>query len=96
MLFYTMYNYESEVAFSDGVSVSYFWGGYTMSLPLQTGLYHDQRKYTSLSKTKLLPSSTISSYQPRVCPSLQLIFLSYTDCWVYNRYTVVTSLKLLV
>ncbi|XP_051936034.1 leucine-rich repeat flightless-interacting protein 2 isoform X6 [Hippocampus zosterae] len=32
---------------------------------LLTGLYHDQRKYTSLSKTKLLPSSTISSYQPR-------------------------------
>ncbi|XP_051936039.1 leucine-rich repeat flightless-interacting protein 2 isoform X10 [Hippocampus zosterae] len=33
---------------------------------LLTGLYHDQRKYTSLSKTKLLPSSTISSYQPRL------------------------------
>ncbi|XP_037128524.1 leucine-rich repeat flightless-interacting protein 2 isoform X3 [Syngnathus acus] len=32
---------------------------------LLTGLYHDQRKYTSLSKTKLEPPSTISSYQPR-------------------------------
>ncbi|XP_077352166.1 leucine-rich repeat flightless-interacting protein 2-like [Festucalex cinctus] len=36
---------------------------------LLTGLYHDQRKYTSLSKTKHLPSSTISSYQPRATTS---------------------------
>ncbi|KAM9809842.1 leucine-rich repeat flightless-interacting protein 2 isoform 2-T2 [Syngnathus typhle] len=32
---------------------------------LLTGLYHDQRKYTSLSKTKPEPPSTLSSYQPR-------------------------------
>ncbi|KAJ0067065.1 hypothetical protein NL108_009994, partial [Boleophthalmus pectinirostris] len=31
---------------------------------LLTGLYHDQRNYTSLTKTK--PVSTTSSYQPRV------------------------------
>ncbi|XP_077439001.1 leucine-rich repeat flightless-interacting protein 2 isoform X1 [Vanacampus margaritifer] len=36
---------------------------------LLTGLYHDQRKYTSLSKTKLPPPSTISSYQPRATTS---------------------------
>ncbi|XP_061644869.1 leucine-rich repeat flightless-interacting protein 2 isoform X10 [Phyllopteryx taeniolatus] len=32
---------------------------------LLTGLYHDQRKYTSLTKTNLLPPSATSSYQPR-------------------------------
>ncbi|XP_061692228.1 leucine-rich repeat flightless-interacting protein 2-like [Syngnathoides biaculeatus] len=31
---------------------------------LLTGLYHDQRNYTSLTKTKLLPPSATSSYQP--------------------------------
>ncbi|XP_061644870.1 leucine-rich repeat flightless-interacting protein 2 isoform X11 [Phyllopteryx taeniolatus] len=36
---------------------------------LLTGLYHDQRKYTSLTKTNLLPPSATSSYQPRATTS---------------------------
>uniref|UniRef100_A0A8C4ES17 Leucine-rich repeat flightless-interacting protein 2 n=1 Tax=Dicentrarchus labrax TaxID=13489 RepID=A0A8C4ES17_DICLA len=32
---------------------------------LLTGLYHDQRNYTSLTKTKATPSSSTSTYQPR-------------------------------
>lgn len=32
---------------------------------LLTGLYHDQRNYTSLTKTKPLPPPSTSSYQPR-------------------------------
>ncbi|XP_029962075.1 leucine-rich repeat flightless-interacting protein 2-like isoform X1 [Salarias fasciatus] len=34
---------------------------------LLTGLYHDQRNYTSLTKTKPSALSSTSSYQPRVC-----------------------------
>nr|XP_046257431.1 leucine-rich repeat flightless-interacting protein 2 isoform X5 [Scatophagus argus] len=32
---------------------------------LLTGLYHDQRNYTSLTKTKALPPPSSSTYQPR-------------------------------
>ncbi|XP_032378429.1 leucine-rich repeat flightless-interacting protein 2 isoform X9 [Etheostoma spectabile] len=32
---------------------------------LLTGLYHDQRNYTSLTKTKPLPPSSTATYQPR-------------------------------
>uniref|UniRef100_A0A8C4ETR8 Leucine-rich repeat flightless-interacting protein 2 n=1 Tax=Dicentrarchus labrax TaxID=13489 RepID=A0A8C4ETR8_DICLA len=36
---------------------------------LLTGLYHDQRNYTSLTKTKATPSSSTSTYQPRATTS---------------------------
>ncbi|XP_076598517.1 uncharacterized protein LOC143327844 isoform X2 [Chaetodon auriga] len=35
---------------------------------LLTGLYHDKRNYTSLTKTKALPPPSTSTYQPRVGP----------------------------
>lgn len=56
--------------------------GHIMLLPLQTGLYHDQRNYTSLTKTKPTPPASTSTYQPRVGPPdivLQLTTLSYTS-----------------
>ncbi|XP_071337115.1 leucine-rich repeat flightless-interacting protein 2 isoform X1 [Trachinotus anak] len=37
---------------------------------LLTGLYHDQRNYTSLTKTKPPPSLSTSTYQPRATTSL--------------------------
>uniref|UniRef100_A0A4W5NVF7 Leucine-rich repeat flightless-interacting protein 2 n=1 Tax=Hucho hucho TaxID=62062 RepID=A0A4W5NVF7_9TELE len=43
----------------------------THPLLLQTGLYHDQRNYSSLKNTTKLPPPTTSTYQPRVCPPLQ-------------------------
>nr|XP_046257430.1 leucine-rich repeat flightless-interacting protein 2 isoform X4 [Scatophagus argus] len=36
---------------------------------LLTGLYHDQRNYTSLTKTKALPPPSSSTYQPRASTS---------------------------
>ncbi|XP_032378431.1 leucine-rich repeat flightless-interacting protein 2 isoform X11 [Etheostoma spectabile] len=36
---------------------------------LLTGLYHDQRNYTSLTKTKPLPPSSTATYQPRATTS---------------------------
>ncbi|CAK6951830.1 leucine-rich repeat flightless-interacting protein 2 isoform X3 [Scomber scombrus] len=36
---------------------------------LLTGLYHDQRNYSTLTKTKPTPSSTSSTYQPRATTS---------------------------
>nr|XP_057914235.1 leucine-rich repeat flightless-interacting protein 2 isoform X2 [Doryrhamphus excisus] len=36
---------------------------------LLTGLYHDKRNYTSLTKTKILPHPSTSSYQPRAITS---------------------------
>lgn len=45
-----------------------------MLLPFQTGLYHDQRNYTSLTKTKPPPPST-STYQPRVGPPVSAVQL---------------------
>ncbi|KAM8739549.1 leucine-rich repeat flightless-interacting protein 2 isoform X10 [Acanthopagrus latus] len=36
---------------------------------LLTGLYHDQRNYTSLTKTKATPPPSTSSYQPRATTS---------------------------
>jgi len=34
--------------------------------PPQTGLYHDQRNYSSLTKTKATPPTSTSTYRPRV------------------------------
>ncbi|XP_032378427.1 leucine-rich repeat flightless-interacting protein 2 isoform X7 [Etheostoma spectabile] len=41
---------------------------------LLTGLYHDQRNYTSLTKTKPLPPSSTATYQPRasICDDTSL------------------------
>ncbi|XP_034754138.1 leucine-rich repeat flightless-interacting protein 2 isoform X10 [Etheostoma cragini] len=36
---------------------------------LLTGLYHDQRNYTSLTKTKPMPPSSTATYQPRATTS---------------------------
>uniref|UniRef100_A0A8C7CDD6 Leucine-rich repeat flightless-interacting protein 2 n=1 Tax=Oncorhynchus kisutch TaxID=8019 RepID=A0A8C7CDD6_ONCKI len=47
------------------------WSYHTIPLLLQTGLYHDQRNYSSLKNTSKLPPPTTSTYQPRVCLSLQ-------------------------
>lgn len=47
-----------------------------MSLPLQTGLYHDKRNYTSLMKTKAPPPPSTSTYQPRVGPPVSAVQLS--------------------
>lgn len=47
-----------------------------MSLPFQTGLYHDQRNYTSLTKTKAPPPPSTSSYQPRVGPPVGAVQLA--------------------
>lgn len=44
-------------------------GGHIMLLLFQAGLYHDQRNYTSLTKTKAPPSLSTSTYQPRVSRS---------------------------
>ncbi|KAG9335610.1 hypothetical protein JZ751_004375 [Albula glossodonta] len=49
---------------------------------LLTGLYHDQRNYTSLKKAKPLPA-----YQPRVCPPLPALSASQprSSSSVYNE-----------
>ncbi|XP_034754136.1 leucine-rich repeat flightless-interacting protein 2 isoform X8 [Etheostoma cragini] len=41
---------------------------------LLTGLYHDQRNYTSLTKTKPMPPSSTATYQPRasICDDTSL------------------------
>lgn len=57
-----------------------FVGDHIMLLPFQTGLYHDQRNYTSLTKTKPPPPPSTSTYQPRVGPpvnAVQLLTLLY-------------------
>ncbi len=45
-----------------------------MLLPFQTGLYHDQRNYKSLTKTKAPPLPSTSTYQPRVGPPDSAVF----------------------
>uniref|UniRef100_A0A8C4ER19 Leucine-rich repeat flightless-interacting protein 2 n=1 Tax=Dicentrarchus labrax TaxID=13489 RepID=A0A8C4ER19_DICLA len=52
-------------ALSDGHSIS----STLKSSRSTTGLYHDQRNYTSLTKTKATPSSSTSTYQPRATTS---------------------------
>lgn len=44
--------------------------------PFQTGLYHDQRNYTSLTKTKPPPLLSTSTYHPRVGPPVFAVQLS--------------------
>ncbi|XP_029376529.1 leucine-rich repeat flightless-interacting protein 2 isoform X5 [Echeneis naucrates] len=56
---------------------------------LLTGLYHDQRNYTSLTKTKPLPSLSTSTYQPRASTSLSTtsgtgLARSYSTASIYD------------
>uniref|UniRef100_A0AAQ5ZNK4 Leucine-rich repeat flightless-interacting protein 2 n=1 Tax=Amphiprion ocellaris TaxID=80972 RepID=A0AAQ5ZNK4_AMPOC len=52
-------------ALSDGLSIS----STLKSSRSTTGLYHDQRNYTSLTKTKPPPPPSTSTYQPRATTS---------------------------
>ncbi|XP_056251117.1 leucine-rich repeat flightless-interacting protein 2 isoform X3 [Seriola aureovittata] len=56
---------------------------------LLTGLYHDQRNYTSLTKTKPPPSLSTSTYQPRASTSLSStsgtgLARSYSTASIYD------------
>ncbi|XP_065815312.1 leucine-rich repeat flightless-interacting protein 2 isoform X3 [Labrus bergylta] len=52
---------------------------------LLTGLYHDQRNYSSLTKTKPPPPSSTSSYQPRATSSAVTgLTRSYSTASVYD------------
>ncbi|XP_040905479.1 leucine-rich repeat flightless-interacting protein 2 isoform X2 [Toxotes jaculatrix] len=56
---------------------------------LLTGLYHDQRNYTSLTKTKPTPPPSTSTYQPRATSSLSSatgtgLSRSYSTASIYD------------
>ncbi|XP_028278827.1 leucine-rich repeat flightless-interacting protein 2 isoform X4 [Parambassis ranga] len=56
---------------------------------LLTGLYHDQRNYTSLTKTKpTLSSSSSSTYQPRVGPAATASLSSTTGTGLSRSYSM--------
>ncbi|XP_068184302.1 leucine-rich repeat flightless-interacting protein 2 isoform X2 [Antennarius striatus] len=55
---------------------------------LLTGLYHDQRNYTSLTKTKPLPPPSSSTYQPRVCPPAATSSSSTTGTGLSRSYSM--------
>lgn len=71
-----------------------------MLLPFQTGLYHDQRNYTSLTKTKPPPLSSTSTYQPRVGSPESAVKLdqaefaySYRLCILLDSYILYITVK---
>ncbi|XP_070696671.1 leucine-rich repeat flightless-interacting protein 2 isoform X6 [Pempheris klunzingeri] len=54
---------------------------------LLTGLYHDQRNYTSLMKTKPVPPPSTSTYQPRVGPPASTSSSSTTGTGLTRSYS---------
>ncbi|KAM9726290.1 leucine-rich repeat flightless-interacting protein 2 isoform 1-T1 [Menidia menidia] len=55
---------------------------------LLTGLYHDQRNYTSLTKTKAPPLPSTSTYQPRVGPAATTSSASTTGTGLSRSYSM--------
>ncbi|KAM9395231.1 leucine-rich repeat flightless-interacting protein 2 isoform 3-T5 [Salvelinus alpinus] len=51
---------------------------------LLTGLYHDQRNYSSLKNTTKLPAPTTSTYQPRASINDDGLYGSYTGSQVHT------------
>ncbi|XP_050932466.1 leucine-rich repeat flightless-interacting protein 2 isoform X4 [Lates calcarifer] len=54
---------------------------------LLTGLYHDQRNYTSLTKTKPPPTPSTSTYQPRATTSLSSTTTPTTGTGLTRSYS---------